>query len=165
VKTLITLTGSILFVTAFLSACAPEPAPPTEPVTNVEADLEALKAIPKKWAAAYHQNDLEAVMLLYARDAVRIPPNEAIQEGKDAIRSHLQTEFSEYTSVGDISVVDAKVSGDLGFIRGTYNGMSTSKTGGEPIRYDNKFVVVTQRQADGSWKSICEIWNDNPPLD
>jgi uncharacterized protein (TIGR02246 family) len=153
----------ILFVIMILPACAPEPEPPAEQVTNIEADMEALKALPEQWDVTYHANDLEAIMQLYTQDAVRLPPNEDIQDGKEAIRNHLQSEFSEYTSEGEIVVIDARVSGDLGYVRGTYIGKSTSKTGGEPIMYDNRFVTVAQRQVDGSWKSICEIWNDSPP--
>ena len=83
--------------------------------------------------------------------------------GKEAIRNHLESEFAEYTSEGEVVVIDAKFSGDLGYARGIYKGTSTSSTGGDSIEYDNKFVVVFQRQADGSWKTIIEIWNDNPP--
>ena len=162
-KKLSILVGSVLLVIIFLPACAPEPAPPTEAVTNVEADIEALKAIPSQWEAAYHANDLDAVMQDYAQDAVRMPPNEAIEEGKEAIRNSHQAFFSEYTSDGAVEVVDIQVSGDLGYFHGTYKGSSTPKAGGEPIIADQKFVVVTQRQADGSWKTICEIWNENSP--
>ncbi len=162
-KKLSILVGSILLFIIFLPACAPEPAPPTEAVTNVAADIEALKAIPSQWEAAYHANDLDAVMQDYAQDAVRMPPNEAIEEGKEAIRNSHQAFFAEYTSDGAIEVVDVQVSGDLGYVRGTYKGTSTPKAGGDPIKSDTKFVAVFRRQTDGSWKSICEIFNDNPP--
>ncbi len=162
-KTLFFLAGVILLVTVSLPSCAQEQALPPAPVSNTEADLETVKAIPEQWAAAYHANNLEAVVQLYTQDAARIPPNEENQEGKEAIRNHLESEFAEYTSEGEIVVIDAKVSGDLGFARGIYKGTSTSSTGGDSIEYDNKFVVVFQRQADGSWKTIIEIWNDNPP--
>ncbi len=92
-----------------------------------------------------------------------MPPIEAIEEGKDAIRNSHQAFFSEYTSDGTIVVVDAQVSGDLGYVRGPYKGTSTPKAGGDPIKSDTKFVVIFRRQADGSWKTICEIFNDNPP--
>jgi uncharacterized protein (TIGR02246 family) len=132
-------------------------------VTNVEADKEALTAISSQWEAAYHANDLDAVMQDYAQDAVRMPPNETIEEGKEAIRNSHQAFFSEYTSDGAIEVIDVQVSGDLGYVRGTYKGMSTPKAGGDPIKSDDRFVAVFRRQTDGSWKSICEIFNDNPP--
>jgi uncharacterized protein (TIGR02246 family) len=155
--------GPFLFIIMILPGCAPEPEPPAEQGTSIEADMEAVRALPEQWDVAYHANDLEALMQLYAHDAIRLPPDEAIQDGEEAIRNHHQLDFSEYTSEGDMVVVDARVSGDLGYVRGTYNGTSTPKADGEPIKYDNKFVMVIQRQADGSWKTICEIWNDNPP--
>ena len=154
---------SILLAVFFLPTCAQEQAPPTEPVTNIEADIEALKAIPNEWEVVYHASDIEAVMQQYAPGAVRMPANEPIQEGKAAIRSAHEIDFSEYTSVGGNEIIDVQVSGDLGYIRGTYNGTSTPKAGGDTIEYDQKWVVVCRRQADGSWKTICEIWNENLP--
>ena len=166
-KYLFILTGVVCLSFMLLPACAPEPVQEAEPVTeeapSIAADLETIKAIPKQWEAAYHSDNLEKLMPLYAQNAVRMPPDVPILDGKEAIRSAFELVFSEFKSEGEIVVLDAKVSGDLGYLRGTYIGTATPKAGGDPIEYDNKFVVVCQRQADGSWKTISEIWNDNPP--
>jgi uncharacterized protein (TIGR02246 family) len=133
----------IPFFMMIFPACALEPDPPTEQVTG-KKDLVALRALPEQWDVAYHAKDLEALMQLYTQDAVRLPPEVAMQDGSEAIRDHFQWAFTEHTSEGEIVVLDARVSGDLGYIRGTYNGTSISKTDGEPLKYDERFVVVAQ---------------------
>ena len=154
--------GVFIFVSIVLPSCDPAPEPPAENIPNVEADIEAQQTIENEWQSAFAAQDLETLMSLYAQDAVRMPTNSAILEGKEAIRTHYQQLFKEHTlEEGDNVVVDIRVSGDLAYIRGTYKGTGIPKTGGESVVYDQKYVTVCQRQADGSWKYICDIWNDN----
>ena len=74
----IILSGVVCLSLMLLPACAPQPEPQAEPVAeeapSTEADLEAIRAIPKQWEAAYHSGNLEELMPLYAQDAVRLPP-------------------------------------------------------------------------------------------
>jgi uncharacterized protein (TIGR02246 family) len=163
-KHLLILLCVAFFSLAFLPACAPPPEPPTVESPSVEADIEALKTAAADWDAAWNSQDLEKLLSLYTEDAVRMPPNEAAEVGKEAIRGSLQRSFGEFTSQGGSVVDDVRVSGDLAYVRGTGEYTDTPKTGGEPIQGVGKWVAVHQRQPDGSWKMICEIWNSNLPL-
>jgi len=57
-----------------------------------------------------------------------------------------------------------RVSGDLAVVRGTDTGTTAPKSGGEPVKYNLKWLTVLERQPDGTWKWIYEMWNDNDPL-
>jgi ketosteroid isomerase-like protein len=58
---------------------------------------------------------------------------------------------------------EARVSGDLGLLRGTYTLSMVPKVGGETTEFDGKYLTVFERQADGSWKIARDIFNSNVP--
>ena len=61
-------------------------------------------------------------------------------------------------------VEDVRVSGNLAVVQGTDTGTTTPKSGGEPIPFDLKWLIAFERQSDGTWKCIFEMWNDNNPF-
>ncbi len=166
-KYLIILSGVVCLSFVLLPACSPEPVQEAEPVTeeapSTAADVAAIKAEVEKFDVAWNSQDVEALLSLYADGAVRMPPNEAEEVGKEVMRESFQRYFDEMTSEGDGVAVDVQVAGDLGFVRGTWSGTNTQKAGGESVQEDSKWLEVLQRQADGSWKIVCEIWNNNNP--
>jgi ketosteroid isomerase-like protein len=94
-----------------------------------------------------------------------MPPNEAIRKGKEAILLGYQKARELNDEHCDSSVVeDVRVSGDLAVVQGIDTGTSTPRSGGEPVKYSLKWLTVLERQSDGTWKWIYEMWNDNNPL-
>ncbi len=137
-----------------------------EPALDVEADVEAIKALGDKWLALFNAGDFDRLMsIYYAENPVQMPPNEPIRIGKEAILSGLKKSREQFDEHCDSSVTeDVRVSGDLAVARGTDIGTNTPKVGGEPIKFNVKWVIVFERQSDGTWKCVYEIWNDNNPL-
>lgn len=84
--------------------------------------------------------------------------------GQDAIRASLQKFFDQYTSEGRNVAEDVRVSGDLAVARGTYEGKSSLKAGGNSVEDKGKWITAFQRQADGSWKSFWDIYNSDGPV-
>src|SRR6185295_17089460 len=70
--------------------------------------------------------DLEAVMALYADDAVLLPPNEVAVNGKAAIRSRYTRLFASTRMDARFEVDADRVDGALGFIRGRMIGRRVS---------------------------------------
>jgi uncharacterized protein (TIGR02246 family) len=131
-----------------------------EPVVDVEADVEAIKKITDDFNAAINAGNIDKLVSLYTDDAVRIPPNKPALVGKEAIRSLFQEQLDQFTVQNEGVIVDLKVSGDLAFVRGSWTSINTPKTGGEPLKYNGSFVSVIQKQPEGSWKVICNIWSN-----
>ena len=134
------------------------------PEVNVEADVAAIKALYDEWAQIYNKGDFERLIsIFYAENALMMPPDEPICRGKDAILLWYQ-KASELTDEHvDSSVVeDVRVSRELAVVRGTDTGTSTPRSGGEPVKFNLKWLIVFERQSDGAWKCVYEIWNDNP---
>jgi ketosteroid isomerase-like protein len=135
-----------------------------EPEASVDADVAAIKALFDEWVQLYNKADFERLIsIYYAENAIMMPPNELICKGKDAILLWYQ-KASELTDEHvDSSVVeDVRVSGNLAAVCGIDMDTSTPRGGGAAVKYSVKSLTVFERQPSGSWKCICEIWNDNP---
>jgi uncharacterized protein (TIGR02246 family) len=103
---------------------------------------------------------------LYTEDAALMAPGVPIREGREAILSAYRRDAELNAEHIDASVVeDVRVSGDLAVARGWDTGTTTPKSGGSTEKYGLKWLMVLERQGDGAWKFIYEVWNDNsaPP--
>lgn len=135
------------------------------PEVNVEADVAAIKATFDEWVPLYNAGDFDKVISFYAENSMQMPPNEPIRKGKEAMLIGMKNARELNDEHCDSSVVeDVRVSGDLAVVRGTDTGTTTPKSGGEPVKYNLKWLTVLERQTDGTWKWIYEMWNDNDPL-
>ena len=151
---------ALVFLLCFTFSCQQGEEVAEEPVVDVEADVEAIKKITDDFNAAMNAGNVDKLVSLYTDDAVRIPPNKPPQVGKEAIRSSFQEYLDKFTVQNEGVIVDLKVSGDLAFVRGSWTSINTPKTGGDSLKENGSFVSVIQKQPDGSWKIICNIWSD-----
>ncbi|MHC4533430.1 MAG: YybH family protein, partial [Planctomycetota bacterium] len=53
--------------------------------------------------------------------------------------------------------------GDLGYAWGNYTLSLIPKAGGDTAYVDGKYLTVSKRQADGSWKISHDCFNSNVP--
>ena len=132
---------------------------------QTEADVQEITALLQEYAAAVFAGDVERLIDLYADDAIDIVPNAPPVIGKDAIRARFQAGIERATSEGVVSADEVHVSGNLAFLLATYDETGTPRTGGEPTRRYGKWIIVLQRQTDGSWKWWREMWNVYTPPD
>ncbi len=122
--------------------------------------MAAIRAANDAWIQAFRDNDDAALVALYSDDAVIMPPNESVIEGRAAILAYHEavtvTEHSE-------SILEIDGRDGIAYIRGT---SSTVRMGedGEPVTVSDKYLVILRRQADGSWLFTHEIWNSPLPL-
>lgn len=100
----------------------------------------------------------------YAPDALLFGPNEPIRRGT-AAASQMFTDMFGSATFKDVSLKtdDFLVSGDLAIQSGTYAWTVAPKKGKE-TKDNGKYVSVWQKQADGSWKMIRDIFNTDVPL-
>lgn len=128
----------------------------------VEKTLRELNA---KWSDAAASGDLEKVVSYYTEDAVVMPPNAPAATTKEAIRKT----WSEMFNIPGFKIswkstrVEVAASGDMGITSGTYEVTITPADGGKPVQDNGKFLVVWQKQADGTWKSSLDMWNSDLP--
>ncbi len=144
----------------FIAACAPAV---VEEASTTEADLQAINDLGQGFSDAYNAGDTAALTGLFATDGMLLPPDAAILTGQEAIQSLYEGTFARFTGEHSTTFQELEVAGDWAFGRGTYTVKLTPKEGGEVIENEGKYIVICQRQVDGSWKLARLIWNTNSP--
>ena len=145
----------VLAVVLGLAACQP----PSEPATNgdttpvqqtsaEDARAEVL-AMNDLWDQYYDAGDLDALVSLYAPDAIVVSP-EGTFHGRDEILADFQEGFQEgQTGTVTSDRVEVAASGDLAYIYGTW-----SSTNG----YSGTYLSVLG-QRDGQWLWLADAYN------
>jgi uncharacterized protein (TIGR02246 family) len=112
---------------------------------------------------AWMQKDLQRIADCYAEDGMLIPPNSPIVQGPEAIRK-----FAADRSEANVSLraqgthVEVSGSGDLAFVRGSYEATLTGPAG-EQLNDRGRYLHVWKRQSDGTWKAIVDMWSSELP--
>jgi len=149
---ILALHGS-LAIMLLASACSQAPA------DNRAADERTIRDLDSKWAAAANSSDLEASVSYYADDASLLPPNAPIASSKEAIRAVWKSLLAPGVSVSwQPSKVEVARSGDLAYLRGTYEVALKGKSVDT-----GKLIEVWKKQADGNWKVTADTFNSDLP--
>lgn len=150
------LLGSVLLVLVAIGCQSGKTAP---------GDAErAIRAADESFQQAIEAKNLDRVLAHYAENASLLPMASPIAEGHEAIRE----EWSHILAIpglgNESELKKLVVSGDLAYTQGTY-AATMSGPDGSPVAERGKWVTVWERQSDGSWKIIADIYNtdDLPP--
>lgn len=114
----------------------------------------AIEAAVTRYVAATNRGDADALMELYAEDAVLLPPDHEPIEGREAIGAF----WRQGTDQGlEVSTVRVETDGKIGYLVGRYRLPATAEDPAD----SGKYVMCLRRQADGSWKLTADIWNSS----
>jgi uncharacterized protein (TIGR02246 family) len=154
----------ILAALLWCGACAQtaEPQKPA-PAGPTPADTAALEKLRNDFVAAYNSADVARLTGLFTADAVLLLPNQPPVEGQQAIQGYFQGFFSQFNATFAITSQEVRYGGEWAFDRGGYQVKLTPKTGGKEIEDSGKYLVILERQQDGSWKIARDIDNSNGP--
>lgn len=131
--------------------------------TNSKA-AEAIRKADQDWMAAFSTKDASKAASFVASDGAVYPPNAPAAQGTEAVTKL----FNDFYKTPDIkltwtpTLVEAAKSGELGFSSGTYE-MTFKDPSGKTVNDHGKYVTVWQKQHDGSWKAIRDIFNSDLP--
>jgi uncharacterized protein (TIGR02246 family) len=124
------------------------------PAAPEPASRQAIQAAVTRYVTASNRGDVDALMELYAEDAVLLPPNHEPIEGREAIGEF----WRRGTDQGlEVSTLRIETDGKIGYLVGRYRLPATA---GEPAD-SGKYVMCLQRQSDGSWRLTADIWNSS----
>jgi uncharacterized protein (TIGR02246 family) len=132
---------------------------------STPSDLEGINLLQQRVDQAIVAGDTEAYVALITVDAVLMPPNAPAVVGREAIRAwsnatSKQFRFQDYQSSDD----EVVVAGDWAFRRASAEWVLIPLPSGEPIRESGKFIIIYERQTDGSWRLARDIWNSSMPM-
>ena len=123
-----------------------------------DADLAAIRASSAEWVETYNRNDWTALAALFSPDASMMPPNSPAVVGREAITAW-EAEFETGLRIAlDIQQIDGR--GDLAVVRGRSCVFIPNETGGYGVDV-GKFLEVRNKQEDGRWLVVSDIFNSD----
>ncbi len=127
-----------------------------------DEDVAAIANTIDTFVRANLAGDWAAAAALFTEDAVRMPPNEPVIEGRAAIEAAMaQIEsFTDFTA----TPLEIDGRGGLGYSRISFSITFTIPDMPEPVSDTGKVIVIWRKQADGSWLIAADIWNSDLPL-
>ena len=146
-----TLLALALFVGALLLARRV----PFPDLRAPEREKAALERVVQDYVRANADEDAGALASLYADDALLLPPDEGLVEGRERIR----TFWSDGMEPGlQITPVRVEIHGDAGLVVGRYTVPEHPDTPAD----SGKCVLMLKRSGLG-WKITADIWNTSTP--
>ena len=98
----------------------------------------------------------------YTEDAVLLPPNHPVVEGRDNIATFLKGLMDQGGSAVKLEAIRIDSEGALAYVQGKYT-LTIDLPDGNTTTDIGKYVVTYRRQDNGSWKVVTDIFNsDNP---
>ncbi len=130
----------------------------TGPASGGTADSAEVRAVIDRISEADREGDLDAVMALYAEEAVLMPPEGPVVVGREAIGERYAAGFAEATLDFTTTHHETRVTGDWAFDRGITRGRYVWRDGRPPTPFSDKYLMILERR-DGAWKIARLIWN------
>ena len=126
---------AIVMALFLVSACGP--------TVNAPADIEAIKNLEAGYEEAYNSGDLDWFSSTYwANDAIRLPPNQMMLSGSEAIMAGVQATLDQYSPTQiSVPVEEVTSSGDMAVARGTYYWTGTPVASGLSPCYRGAWAI------------------------
>ena len=134
-----------------VAACAPATPDHTE-------DIAAIRQASQEWVAAFEAEDIPASLGYMTDDAVMVPPNQPVVQGRAALEGWMQGMLSAIDVTRATATVDSvRVAGDWAVSHGLW--YVDMMAGGTAMSDTARFVIIWERQPDGAWKVAYDMWN------
>jgi uncharacterized protein (TIGR02246 family) len=159
---------SLLLTAVLVLACAKSGATPSDSATAAPEDKATVQAAIdsalNRFVAAVKAGDTAAMISIYAPDAIVLPANMPEAKGHAAIQK-MNAEMLAAVTLQDIRfrTTDLLLTGPYAIETGTYDMKVQPKAGGSAVADVGKYLSVWQKQSDGSWKMIRDIYNSDKP--
>jgi ketosteroid isomerase-like protein len=130
---------------------------------DLEADRTILSELHVKMLVDKN-TDVDEEMSYIAEDAILIPPNGPLIEGKEVfealIKDMKKTEWDLGEPGRGVKTLEISSSGDLAYDIGKYDMVNKTPEG--PVRQKGYFVTL-YKKIEGQWKFMGQIWNNIEP--
>jgi ketosteroid isomerase-like protein len=132
-----------------------KPASTEDKMVAIKAEIIALE---KSWDTYFNSGDLKSLLNLYADDAIRLPNNQTIISGKEAIKKEMEIEQTKlkkgYTNTSETT----DVFGDENTV--TEVGRTIRKDAAGKVKSTGKYMTIWKK-VNGKFVTAREMWNDD----
>ena len=131
---------------------------PVSKENKMAAIKEEIVALEKSWDTYFNSGDLNSLLNLYADDAIRLPNNQTIISGKEAIKKEMEIEQTKlkkgYTNTSETT----DVFGDENTV--TEVGRTIRKDASGKVKSTGKYITIWKK-VNGKFVTVREMWNDD----
>jgi ketosteroid isomerase-like protein len=124
--------------------------------------VSEVNAVAKAFHDGVANRDAAALASLYAENDRFLPPGMEPCEGRAQTQSAMQQLLDMGARSLDLEPLDVREADDLTIEYGRYT-LRVEPAGTEAVTDVGKYLVVHERQADGSTKILYDIFNSNAP--
>lgn len=144
--------GTLLIYALLLAGCVTP-----ERIPSPQTDEAAIRELFAQAGQGFRARDFDAAMNLYASDAILMLPGSPALRGRESIRRALLGAFADpaVDVTVNIDAIDVAAAGDLAYA----HGGGTTRIATTESR--SKWVALLRKQADGGWRVIIDIHNDD----
>lgn len=155
-----TAASVLLLVVPVFAACEPEVGPLSE------EDIAAIRDLgEREIVEALLAKDWGRFAATFTEDAVRMPPNEPLHQGRETIREWAETNWGPTTPIEFTqTMLSVDGHGDLACVRGSYSATTEVPGIADPVSDVGKLVAIMRKQDDGRWLVSVAIFNSDLPL-
>ncbi|HEY8185711.1 MAG TPA: SgcJ/EcaC family oxidoreductase [Pyrinomonadaceae bacterium] len=116
--------------------------------------------VSEQWAREWKAKNLDALIALYAEDAVFMPATGSRVTGRAEIRELFEKALAVYTSDLQVHSKVTEESGDLAYDSGEYDEMGNS--GGVKRSGRGNYLMILRRDRQNQWRIVQHMWTDVP---
>jgi uncharacterized protein (TIGR02246 family) len=124
-------------------------------------DRELIEELRSAHVAALNAGNAEALVDVFAEDAVQMPPNAPANAGKTSIRAWAKAFLDAFRVKFTLSVTELQIAGDRAIESGAYTIALTPAGDGQSLQDKGKYITVYKRSSTGGWAVARDIWNSD----
>jgi uncharacterized protein (TIGR02246 family) len=120
------------------------------------------QAVDEAWRKAITANDLNAIIAVYAEDAVMWLPDAPEAKGREAIRkSYAGLLDANTVTAASLANTHYQTSGNLSVGWGNFTLTLSPKAGGNPVTLSGRFSVIARKEG-GMWVYVVDHASAHP---
>ena len=156
----VVLTGRLAYLAlaALIVACSPSNSAKTStPDAGTRASVDSAA---NRLLAALRTDNADSLLALMSEDVIIMPPNEAVLNGKPAVRTWYEGFVKQmHTASLTISNRELLLGGDYATEVTQFEWTLKSVEGGPAVVDRGSYMQVWHREPDGRWLFSREVWN------
>lgn len=115
-------------------------------------------AVEKSWDTYFNEGDFNNLLTLYADDAIRLPSNQTIITGKEAILKDMEEKRTKAKKGETNTSETSDVFGDENTV--TEVGKTIRKDASGKVKSTGKYITIWKK-VNGKFVTVREMWNDD----
>lgn len=128
----------------------------------ISAEAGKIRVLEVAMMTAGGEKGADGYMSFYADDAVELPANAAMLQGKENISKTMDfLNDKDNRLTWTVMRVDVAASLDLAYSYGVYEFRSKDNEGKQTVEY-GKYTTVWKKQSDGRWKVVLDMGSASP---